>query len=44
MVKHLEQERKILEQMISTGADYEDIVKQSQKLDKLIVNFYKEER
>lgn len=40
----MEKERKILEQMIEAGAPYEDIVRQSQKLDQFIVNFYKEGR
>lgn len=42
--KRLEQERVILENMILTGASYDEIVRQSQKLDKLIVAFYKGRR
>lgn len=37
----MEEQRRILEQLIESGADYETIVKQSQKLDKHIVNYYK---
>lgn len=33
----MEEQRRILEQMIESEADYSDIVRQSQKLDKLIV-------
>jgi hypothetical protein len=37
----LDEQRKLLEQLIESGADYVDIVKQSQKLDMLIVQYYK---
>ena len=36
----MEKERMILEQMIESNSSYEDIVKQSQVLDKLIVEHY----
>lgn len=42
--ERLDQERLILENMILTGASYEEIVRQSQKVDKLIVAFYKGRR
>ncbi|WP_179122346.1 Spo0E family sporulation regulatory protein-aspartic acid phosphatase [Caloramator quimbayensis] len=40
----MDQERVILENMILSGASYDEIVRQSQKLDKLIVAFYKGRR
>ncbi|SKB01162.1 Spo0E like sporulation regulatory protein [Caloramator quimbayensis] len=42
--ERLDQERVILENMILSGASYDEIVRQSQKLDKLIVAFYKGRR
>lgn len=37
----MDEQREILEKMITSGANYDDIVKQSQLLDKLIIQYYK---
>lgn len=39
----MEEQKQFLEHLISTGADYIDILKQSQVVDEYIVNFYKQE-
>lgn len=40
----MEEQRRKLEKLIEQGADYSEILKQSQELDKLIVAYYQERR